>query len=212
MAITTHASATEQTFDSDDFTFTFNLPSGGDNVMLVVCISHEKAETVTNVDWNNAVSPVAMTQSINTEGSDKAVSIWTLKPGVFGNLEIRVRTASSKKFGIIVIGFAGVDATGATDVDDGTNTPDIALTSTVSGSLCIDCLSAEENTVSVDSGQTELHQGANGMQYGASTEPSTGGTVDMGWTMESGKKFAYAGVELTEAAGGFPHSQGYIIG
>ena len=201
MAITEHSAATEQTFDSNDLTFNYDLPSGGSDVMLVVFVSAEKQTNITNVDWDNAGSPVAMTEAIESQGNDKSCAIYTLKnPSARGNLQIRVRAVDMGKSGIVVKGYAGVDAADDTDSDTGTSTPDITIPNTVTGSLCVDCLAAETGTApTADSGQTIIHDGNSGSHdYGTSQEPAGASSTAMGWGIESGKKFAYCGLELTE--------------
>jgi len=206
LAITEHQAGTEQGFDGSDITFNYTMAGSGSDVLLVVTIAAEKAETITNVDWDNAGTPVALTQRANLEAEDKGVSIWTLaNPFRDGSArEIRIRTASAKKLEVVVKTWAGVDSTDDTATDSGTDgTPDITIANTVTGSLCVDCLAAEASTEpTVDGGQTLIHSGGGGIDYGTSEEAAGASSTAMGWDMDSGKKFAYCGLELLAATTG----------
>jgi len=213
MAITEHSAAVNDSLDGSDVTYSYNFPSNGGNDILVVCISSETIDVITNVDWDNGGTPVALTKRIDVQGSDKGAGIWEIKnPTARGNLQIRIRTGGGHKMEVVTRGYAGVDATSSTDTDTGTNTPDISITSVASDSLCVDCLGSESGAVPTqDGGQTLILAGNGGIDFGTSSEPG-GGTVAMGWTIDNGKKFAYVGLELTAVSTGFPHSQGYVIG
>jgi len=204
MAITQHSAATEQSFDSEDFTFSYDLTSGGSDIMLVVWIATEKNANVTDVDWDNGGTPTALTQVITATAVERRCSIWTLKnPSARGNLVIRVQAGVIGKCGVVVKGYAGVDIadTGSTDTDGGTNDPALTLPSTVSGSLGIDIFTSETSGTSIGS-ETEIHEGdTGGGSYGAQEVAITGSSQIMSWDIEDGKKQAYCGIELTAVAG-----------
>ena len=217
----------EESGDSTTLDFDLTIATGS-NTNLYVCVGDVKGDqsTVTSVVWNTSES---LTKIVEVDAVDIwGASLWRLKAPTTGTHTVTVTIPAASRLAAIAVALDGVDQTTSertysTASVSSFNANPITVTAANSqnGDTVIDCVGRrqlEDDTATVDSGQTEIAQErANGFNdVGAlmSYEAATGSNTVMSWTM-SAASYSYGAIAVplvpAGGGGGGPVTSGYLL-
>jgi large repetitive protein len=183
--------------------------TGANRLMMVgVSIRPKDGETVSTINYNIGSTnyPLTLVGGPTSRGSDARVYIYRLLNPVSGNGTVNVTFNNAVDKGAVVgvTTFSNVDQTTplttyATANGDNT-TPSVNVTS-VSGGMVFDVVAAKITSgLTPGAGQTERwDRNQNEIRGASSTEPSSGASTTMSWTV-SKAKWVMAGVGIRPAS------------
>ncbi|MBL4596536.1 MAG: fibronectin type III domain-containing protein, partial [Robiginitomaculum sp.] len=211
---TTHASTwggytpednvTTGTSSSSTVTKSHTIPAG-DNVIIVVGVSINSDEDISDVDWG----ATQLTEWIDT-GKDGtcASEIWYATIGDLGSDRtdnVVIKNPSSKELVYAIMGLYGAHQTSPLDTSNGEDRengdPSVSITTNYADSITFEQFCVEDTSVSPTAGQTEQYDASNSLKGATYTEILTDAgsytqTLDIG---DNGKKSAHSVVAIRTA-------------
>jgi len=185
---------------------TFSHTCTGASVIVIMFVRRAVSESIKAVSSVTYDGVSASLIKQETSG-DNIAEIYALAAPSAGANDVVITLASSQRVftasAVSLIGASAVaDITGGTS---GSGIPSTAVTTTVGGSMVLDCFQSFANSnFTVGASQTQIYQDTLNSDRGASSYESTvsAGSVTMNWTDGASDNFSQAVAAFPPSAGG----------